>query len=203
MFQRGPGIQRCRTPGAGLTSLDMKRFRWLAIDLLAAVCLVLFVANAAWWVRSYFMADVVIRLATDKPAGASTQPSINFTSRRILAFAPMRGRVQVGYTRESYAHFTLVPDGWMRQSVPTRLVMAARAPWKTLGFGYSHDVLPASVVVTENGVPVQDPATAQPLAEAWNVWVPCWFIAVLTAMIPVIWYRRWSKRFLERRAPVK
>jgi len=174
----------------------MKRLGLLAIDLCTAVCLVIFVANAAWWVRSYFMADVVMRLATDKPAGASTtHPAMAFTSRRILAFAPMRGRIQVGYTRESYAHFTLVPDGWMRQSIPTRLVMATRAPWRTLGFGYSHDVFPASVVVTENGVPVQDPATTPPLAEAWNVWVPCWFVAVLTGILPAIWYRKWLARF--------
>jgi hypothetical protein len=178
----------------------MKRFGRLAIEILTVMSAVLFVANAAWWVRSYFMADVLLHLATDKPAGVpTTGPATPYVGRRILALAPMRGRVQVGYTRESYAHFTLVPDGWMRQSVPTRLVMGIKAPWKTLGFGYSHDVLPATVVLTENGVPVQGPAAATPLAEAWNVWVPCWFIALLTVLLPVMWFRAWTARYHSKR----
>jgi hypothetical protein len=144
-------------------------------------------------------------LSTDSPGGISaTGPARSYKARRILAFAPMRGRIQIGYTRESYAHFTLVPDGWMRKSIPTRLVMATKAPWKTLGFGYSHDVLPARVVVTENGVPVQDPPTAQPLAESWSVWLPCWFIALLTAIGPVTWFRKEFSRYDERRGlPLK
>jgi hypothetical protein len=171
----------------------MKQFGQIVVYLLVAVSVSLFIVNAVWWVRSYFMADVVIRLSTDKPPGVpTTQPAMPYVARRILGFAAMRGRVQAGYAKESYASFTLVPDGWTRKSVPTRLAMAAKAPWITLGFGYSHDVLPANVVVTENGVPIHDPATAPPLAESWNLWVPCWFIAILTAIGPVTWFRKRS-----------
>jgi len=178
----------------------MKRFARIAISLLVAFSLVLFVANAAWWARSYFMADVIVRLSTDKPPGApTTRLAVSYFARRILAFAPMRGRLQIGYTIQSHASFTLLQDGWMRQSVPTRLVMASKAPWKSLGFGYDHQVIPAEVVLTENGVPVQDPAAAPPLAESWNAWVPCWFIALLTAIGPVIWFRNWSRRYNKRR----
>ncbi len=176
----------------------MKRFGRIAIGVLAAVSLALFTANAAWWARSYFMADVILRLSTDNPPGVSrTQPATRYVARRIMAFAPMRGRVQIGYSRQSRASFTLLPDGWMSQSVPTRMVMASKAPWKTLGFGYDHQVVPVDVIVTENGVPIQGPATAQPLAESWNLWVPCWFIAVLTAIGPVVWFRKWSKRYYQ------
>lgn len=170
-----------------------------AICVLVAASLTLFIVNAAWWARSYFMADVIVRLSTDKPPGISTtQPAMPYASRRILAFAPMRGRIQIGYTRQAQASFTLLPDGWMKQSVPTRMVMGSKAPWKTLGFGYDHQVVPAEVVLTENGVPIQGPATAQPLAESWNVWLPCWFIALLTGIGPVIWFRKWSRRYYER-----
>lgn len=175
----------------------MKRIARLAISLLVAVSLVLFIANAAWWVRSYFVADFVMHLSTDKPAGASTtKPAMTYRSRKMLAFAPMRGRVQIGYMTNSHSGITLLPDGWMRKSVPTRMVMASQASWKTLGFGYYHETVPADVVVTINGAPVQESA---PLAESWDVWVPCWFIAVLTAVIPALWLRSQS----QRRKPVE
>jgi hypothetical protein len=177
----------------------MKQFRQYMVCLLVAASLSLFIVNAAWWVRSYFMADVVMRLSTDKPPGSPTaQPAMPYVARRIFGFAVMRGRIQAGYARESYASFTLVPDGWTRKSVPTRLAMGSRAPWRTLGFGYSHDVLPANLVVTENGAPIQGQAAAQPLAQSWNLWVPCWFIALMTAIGPVLWFRNWSKRYHER-----
>jgi hypothetical protein len=182
----------------------MRQFVRVVIYLLVAASLAVFVVNAAWWARSYFMADVILRLSTDKPSGApATHPAVPYRARRIFAIAPMRGRLQIGYARQARASFTLLPDGWMRQSVPTRLVMGSRAPWKKLGFGYAHDVAMPSVVVTENGAPINDPATVAPLAESWNVWVPCWFIALLTVVGPVIWFRSGLRHFRERaiRAP--
>ena len=167
----------------------MNRVAKISATAAAAISLLLFLVNVAIWARSCMRADVILHVGMMKdgsPLSAASPPTM--VSRRVMLLASIRGRYRIGLTRASFDRSGAVHDGWMHASAPVSQVETPAPPLKTLGFCWQHVEEPSPIVITQNGVPVEN-TSLPPRLESWVFWIPCWFIALLTIVHPILWLR--------------
>ena len=142
-----------------------------ALNLLAAISLLLCFATATLWVRSKLGEDLVVHLYYREDGGSARQVT-------DTAFAG-GGWFAVG--REAFGRFDPnalpIPPAWSY----TRREAAWRPRSETwanrLGFGYQSLI--------------DDPTSNETIR---YLWFPCWFTMLMFSIPPAMWCWRWRKR---------
>jgi hypothetical protein len=173
------------------------------LNLLTAVSLLLCVAACVLWVRSYWVADLVVRsgVAGD---GALLRERVwgAYAERGQLAFCAQRYDVTFGAEADAAEASGLGAEdnGWAwRGYRPPGVTAPVHSFWRNhrLGIGTY-----ASTTVTPAGTTLvgsRPAATRGMFTRLLWVGAPCWLAVAFAAVLPAIWLARLGARRRDRR----
>ena len=155
---------------------------------------VLFVATVGIWTRSYFVSDWVRIMSEhegpEREVIEDGHPVTHHDSfEREWAIQASRGRIGVSLERRMNMGTDAEPGFNWQPTPPTPMDISGLAPFADVlfdrvGFGF--------VKMRER----TDPGTS---SVTTGVLAPCWFLALVTGVLPAVWLTRWRRSAIAAR----